>query len=389
MASGSALRGTGLAMWLLVGCAAAPSHTGADASVEVSDGGSTQGQDGGGAAGTDAGIVDTGGRYVAGCESFDKLCEQGNATNPDCGRCEYRILFNADRCTKERPCDNLVLLFASYDCMKPKIGELLDGVVSANPDFVTACVQPLSPGEILPSSLGAPQRDNTAILAAFEELKSTRGVWTGKNLLMGGCSAGGSRYPVVAARFPDDAQWVGTAKTAVCMSDGVVDLPYQDQFISEGTSPSCEGRHRRIASSYSVNIAVSGHSCSSSPAGQCACDPAHAHRSFANSCAGGDCVDFDSVVKQADAGAWTFNTGITAASFAASHWKLISEGSSFGLADRCDKDIVPEEPYQALCNLIDDDPQRSCTFESHPNDPHCSIYTTNFNSACVDWFKTL
>jgi hypothetical protein len=61
------------------------------------------------------------------------------------------------------------------------------------------------------------------------------GVWSGANLLHGGCSMGATRYPVVAARYPADASWLGTGKNGVCMSDGVVDLRAQDAFVGAGT----------------------------------------------------------------------------------------------------------------------------------------------------------
>lgn len=365
------------------------------ASPKLADGPPDAGQsvdaqpDGGADAGSpavssDGGLVDTGRVFMAECLGYNSQC--AGSPDPNCGRCEYRIAFDPAKCSGARPCDNLLLFFSAMGCDKGPMEE----TVRNSADFVAACVQPLAPGELLPSSLGAPQRDNMVVGRVLQ--KAREQAWTGKNLLIGGCSAGGTRYPVVAARHADEQAWVGSAKTAVCMSEGVLDVVYQDKFMGEKASvQSCQGRHGRVAHNYTSASAspTSAHSCTNSPI--CGCDPLHAHRTYPGDCAstGGDCVKFDSILKESDGG-FVFNDGVGASDFAVRDWKLISEGSAFENTDgRCDDDIVPEGPYKALCQLLDADPNHTCTHLSVPDQHHCAYYVANFTTACVDWFKAL
>jgi hypothetical protein len=254
------------------------------------------------------------------------------------------------------------------------------------------CMQPIYPGEILPTTLGAPERDDEVVGRVFQRLRpgGDLGIWSGANLLMGGCSMGATRYPVVAARYAEDQSWVGSAKTGVCLSDGVVDIPHQERFIGEGTGPSCPGRHVRVAHAYTREQATAEHACSNSPSGQCACDPEHAHLTYDGDCDDGDCVVFDSIVAEIGA-SFAFAPGVDASDFAAASWKLVSEGGSWAdsLADRCEKDVVADAPFAALCDLLDADPGHSCTYESFPDHPHCSYYNANIIDLCVDWFLGL
>jgi hypothetical protein len=197
---------------------------------------------------------------------------------------------------------------------------------------------------------------------------------------------------VVAARYPDDAQWLGSAKNGVCFSDGVVSIDYQDTFIGEaiGTGGmSCGGRHQRIATAYTVGDPVVGHACSTSPQGQCACDPGHAFRAYPGDCADGDCVAFDSIVTATPTG-FALASGVTPDRFAVPSWRLVSEGDSFRTtAERCERDIVPEAPFRALCDVIDADPAETCSFVSLPDAAHCSAYWEDIGAICVDWFEAL
>lgn len=325
------------------------------------------------------------------CRAFNHRC---TATDDlTCGQCQYRIRFDGERCSPEAPCDDLVLFWAFMVCDGPKMQELLDRLRKDHPRFVTACVQPLYPGEMLPLSLGAPERENEVVSALFSALRSgPTGVWTGKNLLMTGCSHGASRYPVVAARYPDDGKWMGTQKTAACMSEGGVSIPLQDQFIGQmlgSGGPSCPFRHRRMIEAYTSSTVTAAHACSASPGGQCACDPAHASLPYPGDCADGDCVAFDSIVRLSGS-EFVLSDGVTPADFAIKDWRLVSEGSSFrDTPQRCERDVVPEGPYKALCSALAAAPGHSCSFVSFPDADHCSTYLQDIGPLCADWFSTL
>ncbi|MBS1123952.1 MAG: hypothetical protein H6Q90_6180 [Deltaproteobacteria bacterium] len=337
------------------------------------------------------GFVDTT-RFVAACTAYNDACTATHGK--DCGTCQYRIRFDRQQCSPSRPCANLVLLWAFMGCEGDQVRGLFDDILATHPGYVAACVQPLYPGELLPTSLGAPERDITVMTELFAALHDDpdTGVWTGENLLMTGCSAGASRYPVVAARYPDDARWLGSAKTAACFSDGVVSVSYQDEYVGEaiGTGgTSCAARHGRIASAYSAASPTAVHSCTASGGGPCACDPAHAPRIYPGDCGDGDCVGFDSIVESTPTG-FALAGGVTPGSFAVTSWRLVSEGDGFRTtAQRCDRDVVPEAPFRGLCDAIDGDPNMSCSFVSLPESPHCGQYMQDLGAICVDWFESL
>ncbi|MBK9033776.1 MAG: hypothetical protein IPL61_21335 [Myxococcales bacterium] len=337
-------------------------------------------------------VVDTGSVFLPDCRAFNRRCEGADAQDPACGACQYRVRYRADVCTPTRPCDDLFLYWPAFTCDHPGLADATAALLTSHPGFVMLCVQPIYPGEVLPASLGAPERDDRAVTAALARLRpgGDLAVWTGANLLMGGCSMGATRYPVVAARYPDDARWLGSAKTGVCMSDGVVDVAAQDRFVGAGTGPSCAARHDRVAHGYTVATPTPGHACSASAGGQCACDPAHAALAYPGDCADGDCVGFDSIVRASAAGV-EFAPGVDAAAFAVPHWKLFTEGDAWAgdLASRCERDVVPAAPLTGLCALLDADPDHDCTIVHVPDAPHCSYYNTHLGEQCLDWFAGL
>ncbi len=338
------------------------------------------------------GLVDTQPILIESCTSLPSACDQNSG--PDCGKCQYRVMHDA-HCSKARPCDNLLLYWANFGCQDEGFARAMTRLVAASPDFIVACVQPLLPGEILPVTLGAPERDQAVVPQVLARLRDANdlGVWTGKNLLMGGCSAGASRYPVVAARYSEDDNWLGTDKNAACMSDGVVDIVAQDRFVGEGVrlgGQSCAGRHGRIVSAYTLDTPMPGHRCESSPGAQCACDAAHTFRSHPGDCGDGDCVIFDSIVGQNQSGTYGFSAGVSPQDFAIDSWRLISEGSDWeSERERCEQDVVPEGPYRALCGLIDAAPNHRCEHVSQPSAGHCAYYNANLKTACLDWFRDL
>ncbi|HPH67819.1 MAG TPA: hypothetical protein PLF40_18805 [Kofleriaceae bacterium] len=345
-------------------------------------------------AGADAAamIIDTMSVYLDDCHAFSSRCEGENAADPRCGACQYRVRYRGDMCTAAAPCNDLFLYWSAFDCDTEALLNVTNDLLMTHPRTVVLCAQPNYPGEILPTSLGAPERDQRVVTAAMTRLRpgGDIGVWSGANVLHGGCSIGASRYPVVAARYAEESAWLGTAKNGVCMSDGVVDLRAQDEFVGAGTGMSCVGRHGRIARGYTRTTAMPGHSCSASVGGQCACDPAHASLSFPGDCGEGDCVAFDSIVTRGPGGP-AFAPGVAAANFAVPHWKLITEGDAWqnDLASRCDRDVVPAGPFTDLCALLDADAQHDCTVTHLPDAPHCSYYNANLGELCLDWFAAL
>ena len=334
--------------------------------------------------------VDTGSIYLGDCTAWNGRCEGPWATDPDCGACQYRVRYRADQCTAAAPCDTLLLYWAAFDCDRPELATATAELLASHPRTIILCAQPIYPGEILPTSLGAPQRDDRVTTAALARLRpgGDLGVWSGADLLLAGCSMGATRYPVVAARYPDDARWLGSRKTAACLSDGVVDIAFQDAFIGAGTGPSCPGRHGRVVHGYTRAMPTAGHACAVSPNAQCACDPAHASQTYAGDCGGGDCVPFDSIVATASG---TFAPGVTADSFAVRHWKLVTEGGQWqdDLANRCERDVVPAAPFATLCSLLDADDDHTCTRVDRPAAPHCSYFNTHLGGECLDWFAAL
>ena len=345
-------------------------------------------------AGVDAGptIVDTAAVYLDDCQAFNRRCEGADAADPHCGACQYRARFRGDQCTAAAPCDELFLYWSAFDCDTPALIDATTALLAAYPRTIILCAQPIYPGEVLPTSLGAPERDDRVVTAALTRLRpgGDLGVWSGADLLLGGCSMGATRYPVVAARYAEDAGWLGTRKNAACMSDGVVDLRAQDAFIGAGTGPSCATRHRRVAHAYTRAAPTAGHACDASAGGQCACDPAHATLTYPGDCADGDCVEFDSIVTR-DAAGPRFAAGVSAASFAVPHWKLVTEGERWqaDLANRCERDVVPAGPFTDLCTLLDAAPAHDCTVVHAPDAPHCGYYNANLGGLCLDWFAAL
>jgi hypothetical protein len=337
-------------------------------------------------------IVDTASVYLDDCQALPRRCEGPAAADPRCGSCQYRVRYRGDACTAAAPCDDLFVYWAAFDCDRPELATITTELLGSHPRTVMLCVQPIYPGEILPASLGAPERDQRVMTEALTRLRAggELGVWSGANLLHGGCSMGATRYPVVAARYPEEASWLGTGKNGVCMSDGVIDLRAQDVFVGEGTGQSCAGRHRRVASSYTRTVPTATHACGASPGGQCACDPAHAALAYPGDCADGDCVDFDSIVTRGPGGA-AFAPGVDPASFAVPHWRLITEGDGWeaDLANRCERDVVPAGPFTDLCSLLDAAPSHDCTITHLPDAPHCSQYNANLGELCLDWFAAL
>ncbi|RME44017.1 MAG: hypothetical protein D6795_18565 [Deltaproteobacteria bacterium] len=338
-----------------------------------------------------SGTFDTGPQYLDACLDFNSNCE--GSSDPNCGKCQYRIRYRQENCSKRHPCDNLFMLWAAQTCEGDTMTGLLDQVLEANDDFATACITPQFPGETLPVTLGAPEREALLIPYLFQRLRDPAdlGIWNGKNLLMGGCSAGASRYPIVAARYPDDAAWMGAEKNAACFSEGVISIAEQDRFIGEklDSGASCPGRHQRIIAAYTRDTPLPGHRCQDSPQNQCPCDPLHTSIPYPGDCNEGDCVTFDSVVVQAG-NTFLFNEGISSADFSIEAWKLMSEGSRWEDTNgRCQNDVVPKAPLQGLCELLDADPQRSCTFVEQPTSPHCAYYGQHINEVCVDWFRGL
>jgi hypothetical protein len=376
-----------LLLAVLCGCVAPASS---DAGSEDA-GASDAGVDAGTAA--DAGALSDGGladevRFLSACSTLPHDCAARDAGAP-CGQCQVRLVYDPRRCTAAQPCDRLLVLWAAMDCASDEAGAQLRATAD-RPGWLAACVQPLFPGEMLPTTLGAPQRDQQSLDVVFATLRTERGVWTGKDALMVGCSAGATRYPVVAARLPDDAQWLASRTNAACFSEGVFSLPAQDRFIGEGLldgGPSCAARHRRMAEAFTTVTPRPGHGCTSSPGAQCACDPGHAVRSWPGACATGDCLSFESFMNESGS---SLVAGVGPADFSIPHWKLVSEGSSFTDGpDRCLKDVVPEAPLEGLCTALDADPAHDCVFVRRPEAPHCSAFWSSFQVECLDWFEQL
>ncbi|MBL8920720.1 MAG: hypothetical protein JNJ54_17790 [Myxococcaceae bacterium] len=272
------------------------------------------------------------------------------------------------------------------ECEGATVADTLDRAVGGKAGWLAACAQPLYPGEQLPTTLGAPARDDTTLTALFAAARAAG--WTGKRLLLAGCSAGATRYPVVAARTMDDTRWLGTERTAACFSDGVFDLAAQDDFTGVGAidgGTSCAARHRRIAEAFTTAAPRPGHACTASPGGQCACDPARMTRLWPGSCGTGDCLTFESIATPA-----ALAPGVSPSDFAVAHWKIVSEGSSFAnTPERCTRDVVPEPPQVGLCSALARDPSHSCTLEAWPASPHCGAFGQNLPTICVDWFEAL
>ena len=94
-----------------------------------------------------------------------------DASDPRCGACQYRARFRGDQCTAAAPCDDLFLYWSAYDCETPALIAATDALLASYPRTVILCAQPIYPGEILPTSLGAPERDERVITAALTRLR--------------------------------------------------------------------------------------------------------------------------------------------------------------------------------------------------------------------------
>ena len=100
-----------------------------------------------------------------------------------------------------------------------------------------------------------------------------------------------------------------------------------------------------------------------------------------------DCYTYDSFISDN-----AFADGVTASSFAAKHWKIITEGGSYDSEDeRCKNDIVLGKPMHTFCDLIDDEDGYSCQLKTYARAPHCKAYKKpdEFKEQCLEWFFKL
>jgi hypothetical protein len=308
-------------------------------------------------------VVDTGARFVDACAGLDAEC--GPDAPDDCGACQYRVMHRGDVCRADAPCTDALVYWSAFGCENDNLSGFFTRLLEAYPDLVAICVQPHYPGETLPSSSGAPARESAIFSELFARLGpgGDLGIWSGDALLFGGCSIGATRYPVVAARHAEDAEWMGRTRTAACLSDGVVDVAHQLQYVSEGTGPSCAGRVRRVETSYG--------------------------RDGPTGCGGAGCMVHDSIMGATPDG-HAFSEGVSAEDFAVLDWKLITEGGAHNDPPvRCERDVVEGAPMRALCAALDGAPTHTCETVTFPRAGHCTAYTRDFESLCVDWFRGL
>jgi len=315
--------------------------------------------------GADVALYDSEAVFLAACQDYSALCA-GPRVDANCGACQYRVAYRSDVCSAEGPCDDLLVYWAPLGCERDEVTNFLTGLLAAYPDLVAACVQPIYPGEPLPSSIGAPDRDELVVRTVFQRLKpgGDLGVWSGRHVLHGGCSIGATRLPVVLARFDVEGDLLGTERTAACLSDGVLDVQHQLDYVVGGTGPSCERRARRIRQRYGMSLP--------------------------SDCGGGDCQRFDSVLRSDGVGGFVLAPGLTPASFGIRDWKLVTEGGAFSdPAERCEKDVVEGAPFRALCAILETAPEHRCVARAFPNANHCTAYTSTFGPTCIDWFRSL
>lgn len=299
--------------------------------------------------------------FIEGCLEAEKDCVDNHAPGDKtkCGQCQYSLFFSHGSCTAEKPCKNLLVYWSPFGCETEGLSDMLLNLARENSRLIVSCMQPHYPGETLPSSLGAPERENLLYGEVFTRLR--RGgdiqVWSGERLLHAGCSIGATRYPVVAGRLDVDEQWAASEVTAVCISDGVLDVKAQLAYVREGGARrDCLNRVKRVTSKYDDK-----------------------------KCRGGmDCYTYDSIISNN-----TFADGISASSFAAKNWKIITEGGSYQSGDeRCSKDIVLGDPMHTFCNLINAEDGYSCELKKYPLTPHCKAYKKpdEFKEQCIEWF---
>ncbi len=374
---GSLLRRIALASALVAGCGKA-GPPGADGGrLDAGSGPHDAAVDGGGDAGPvgldgsagtgrpDAAVYDSDAVFLAMCQDYSSLCS-GPRVDANCGTCQYRVAYRPDVCSAAHPCDDLLVYWTPLGCERDNVERFLKGLLDAYPDLIATCVQPIYPGEPLPSSIGAPERDRLVVRTLLQRLKpgGDLGVWSGRNVLHGGCSIGATRFPVVVARFDVEGDLAGRAKTAACLSDGVLNVQHQLDYVSAGTGASCRGRARRIRQRYAM--------------------------SYPSDCGGGDCESFDSILRPDGTGGFVLAPGLSPASFGIANWKLVTEGSAFSdPAERCDKDVVEGTPFHALCAILEADPAHHCVEQAFPDAKHCASYTSTFGTTCIDWFRAL
>jgi hypothetical protein len=218
------------------------------------------------------------------------------------------------------------------------------------------------------------------------------GVWSGANLLLGGCSMGATRYPVVAARYAESTPaGSAPASNGVCMSDGVVDVRAQDAFVGAAPDRAAPAATAGSPSAYTRAAPTAAHACGGSEGGQCACDPDHAWLPYPGDCGDGDCVEFDSIVTRGPDGPGLRGRGrrrqLRRPALEAGHRGRCAGTTTWPTAASATWCRPGPSPICARCSTPA--PDHDCAIEHVPDAPHCASYNANLGPLCLDWFATL
>lgn len=208
--------------------------------------------------------------------------------------------------------------------------------------------------------------------------------WDGSELLITGVSHGATSPMTAMARtaLDNNPWWYGSAKSGVCLYDGVYDIPAQfDMYREDPTyldlanwlnnQTSCAYMFARHCQRYT---------------GRTVCDIGQDYLTSSSLTAEQkNQIALDSISRSPATG------------YAHTKFKLIECGSALAgltppvpLCDLINGDMVPKEPIETLCDNLNAQPGHSCTFGAMPYTSHtlCSFLPAGVDQ-CIDWFRSL
>jgi hypothetical protein len=286
--------------------------------------------------------------------------------NGSAEKCYWRYLFNAEKCSEQRPCSKLVVFFSGGEmtCDESFNDEtsVYSKVLKAYSDdgYLAVCA-----GNYISNEVHVPMFQEAArineIMKAVRSAEVTQAIWDGKDLLWAGVSHGATATVSSMANSTYDNQdlWKGSDTTAACFHDGIYDPLYASTFL-QAYPISCN--FLRNVSFCQRYVGIDNCTDPSPPTSD---------------------ILADTVVSK------------TPTAFSIPHWKLVECGSEIGpppcvAAGDADRDWVPAAPIEALCSNINASPTHTCTYGSQPLEGHLSCAgTAAGTSICRSWFNNL
>lgn len=291
--------------------------------------------------------------------NVDECSELGSGSE----KCQWTFAFNSEACSNKK-CNKLVIYFSGGQMTCPSAEQNPNYLAHyASRGFLAVCAKlyETSSGSHF-ISFGEESSRSDELIKNIRENYYVKNLWNGKELLIAGVSHGASVPVIAMARHDFDSHdhWKASQKTAACFYDGIYNTQSQLSFLYDN---SCGiGAILKYEDAYARYCPWTGGTFQASWPQPSTCQ---------NSLTEFDTLD-------------TFNVQ----NLSIKNWKLIECGSA--LSQKCNQDMVPAEPIDALCEKIDTSSEHSCHYQSYPNVTHinCGIGSESIDS-CASWFDDL